>query len=417
MAHSTPQAPFFPEASAIPTSWLYEAFRRANEREHRAGPLIKLHVGEPAFGPPESVGRALAEAVLDGRTRYIDVQGLMELREAISEKLDTVNGIDAPADRLFVTPGSCQGLSALLRTLAEPGAEILMPQIHWPVHLQQALLAGLRPVFYGLDDTLAPDVDSVRAASGPNTRILLLNSPSNPTGALLSRERQTRLYELASERGWQIVSDEAYEDFVYASEHVSIASLERGLDPSRRLVNSVFTFSKGLAMTGYRLGYVAVARPQVCDAMRMVQESSIIAPSAPIQYAGISALHARESIAGNHAFVRENRDRMLPALTEAGLLPALPGGGWYAMADISSSGMTGEQFAAELLHKEGVAVVPGGGFSACPEFGADGTLRPLRPGGVADGLVRIAFCADRDQLAAGIERIVALVQRKQKEAR
>ncbi|NGO07866.1 pyridoxal phosphate-dependent aminotransferase [Streptomyces sp. HC44] len=415
MAQRTPHAPIFPEASAIPTSWLYESFRLANEREDQAGPLIKLHVGEPAFGPPESVGRALAEAVLDGRTRYIDVQGLLELREAISEKLATCNGIDAPPDRLFVTPGSCQGLVALLRTLAEPGAEILIPEIHWPVHLQQALLAGLRPVFYGLDDSLAPDVESVRAESGPNTRILLLNSPSNPTGALLTREAQTRLYELASERGWQIVSDEAYEDFAFAAEHMSIASLERGVAASQRLVNSVFTFSKGLAMTGYRLGYVAVARPKVCDAMRMVQESSIIAPSAPIQYAGLSALKAQESIAGNHAFVRANRDRVLPALTEAGLLPALPGGGWYAMVDISASGMTGEEFAAELLRSEDVAVVPGGGFSARPEFGADGTLRPLRPGGVAGGLVRIAFCADREQLALGVERIVALVEQKRKE--
>ncbi|WP_165985888.1 pyridoxal phosphate-dependent aminotransferase [Streptomyces sp. YIM 98790] len=408
------QPPVFPVASAIPPSWLYESFRLANERERQGPSLIKLHVGEPAFGPPESVGRSLAEAVLDGRTRYIDVHGLLELREALSEKLAAVNGIDAPADHLFVTPGSCQGLAALMRSLSEPGAEILVPAIHWPVHLQQALLGGLRPVFYGLDDSFAPDPESVRAVATGRTRILLLNSPANPTGALLTREVQLRLYELAARNGWQIISDEAYEDFAFESPHVSIAALERDLPPAQRLVNSVFTFSKGLAMTGYRLGYVAVARPQVCGAMRMVQESSIIAPSAPIQYAGLSALQAREALAGNHEFLRTNRDGVLPALREAGLLRDLPGGGWYAMVDVSSSGLTGEQFAAELMRTRDVVVVPGSGFSARPEFAADGTLRPLLPGGVAGGLVRIAFCVDRKQLAAGVEQIVALVEEKRK---
>lgn len=404
--------PVFPVASSIPTSWLYESFRLANERERRGPSLIKLNVGEPAFGPPESVGRTLAEAVLDGRTRYIDVQGLLQLREALSEKLESVNGIDAPPDRLFVTPGSCQGLVSLMRTLAEPGAEILLPEIHWPVHLQQALLAGLRPVFYGLDDALAPDPESIRAVSTANTRVLLLNSPSNPAGALLRPEVQATLYQLASERGWQIISDEAYEDFAFESPHVSIAALERDTEAARRRVSSVFTFSKGLAMTGYRLGYVAVARPDMCSAMRMVQESSIIAPSAPIQYAGLSALQSREALAGNHAYVRNNRDSVLPALVDAGLLPALPGGGWYAMVDVSASGLSGEEFAAELMETEDVAVVPGSGFSARPEFGADGTLRPLRPGGMASRLVRVAFCVDHDQLATGVERLVALVERK-----
>lgn len=408
------ETPIFPVASAIPASCLHESFRLANEREQRVPSLIKLNVGEPAFGPPESVGRSLAEAALDGRTRYIDVQGLLELREAISEKLDTVNNIDAPAEHLFVTQGSCQGLVALMRSLAEPGAEILIPDIHWPVHLQQALLAGLRPVFYGLDASFAPDPESIRAVSTVNTRILLLNSPANPTGALLGHDVQLQLYDLAAEQGWQIVSDEAYEDFAFESAHQSIGALERDRDASRRLVNSVFTFSKGPAMTGYRLGYVAVARPEVCAAMRMVQESSIIAPSTPIQYAGLNALQERKSLAEHHEYVRANRDSVLPTLVEAGLLSKLPGGGWYVMADVSSSGLSDEQFVAELMCAEDVAVVPGSGFSARPEFGLDGTLHPVLPGGITSQLVRVAFCVDHRQLAAGVERIVSLVEHKRR---
>ncbi len=407
--------PWFARASSIPSSWLYESFRIANEREREHPGLIKLHVGEPAFGPPESVAKEFAAAALDGRARYIDVQGLMELRERLAGKLAVVNGIDTEPSRLFVTPGSCQGLVALMRCLVEPGAEILLPEIHWPVHLQQALLAGFRPVFYRLDEHFAPDPESIRRVATPATRLLLLNTPSNPAGAVAGLPLQRALYDIADEHGWQIISDEAYEDFAFSGPHLSIAALERDRPARERLVNSVFTFSKGPAMTGYRLGYVAVSRPEIATTMRMVQESNIIAPSAPVQYAGIAALDASGDLAGNHDYVRGNRDAALSCLVDEGLLPALPGGGWYVMADISSTGMTGEEFTAELMIDHDVVVVPGSGFSARPEFGHDGAMQPLRPGGVASGLVRIAFCVDRDQLVTGVERLVGLVREKRQQ--
>lgn len=404
--------PCFAEASAIPASWLYESFRQANERQRERPDLIMLNVGEPAFGPSDTVGRELAAAALDGRTRYVDVQGLIGLRERLAAKLDTINDLDVHPDRIFVTPGSCQGLVALMRSLARPHAEILMPEIHWPVHLQQALLAGLRPVFYSLDENFAPDPESIREVASPQTRILLLNTPSNPAGAVVDDALQRKLYGIAVEGGWQVISDEAYEDFAFDSSHRSIGALERTRPIDERIVNSVFTFSKGLAMTGYRLGYVAVSRPAVGAAMRMVQEANIIAPSAPIQHAGIAALAARDALSANHRYVLGNRDIALPALVDAGLLRALPGGGWYVMADVSSTGLTGEEFADELLRRYDVAVVPGSGFSARPEFGLDGSLQPLRPGGAAAGLVRIAFCVDREQLVSGVQRILELVHEK-----
>ncbi|MFI0967506.1 pyridoxal phosphate-dependent aminotransferase [Streptomyces sp. NPDC021080] len=407
--------PWFARASAIPSSWLYESFRLANERERERPGLIKLHVGEPAFSPPDSVAKEFAAAAVDGRARYIDVQGLMELRERLVDKLDTVNHIDTEPSRLFVTPGSCQGLSALMRTLADSGAEILVPEIHWPVHLQQVLLAGFRPVFYKLDEHFAPDPESIRQMATPATRVLLLNTPSNPTGAVIGLPLQRTLYEIADEHGWQIISDEAYEDFAFFGPHLSIAALERDRPAPERIVNSVFTFSKGLAMTGYRLGYVAVSQPRIAAAMRPVQESCIIAPSAPVQYAGLAALDTSGALVGNHDFVRGNRDAALSPLVTEGLLPALPGGGWYAMADISSTGLTGEEFSAELMLHHDVVVVPGSGFSARPEFAPDGSMRPLKPGGVASGMVRIAFCVDRGQLATGVERLIGLVREKREQ--
>ena len=409
---TTKPVPCFTEVSAIPASWLDESFRQANERTKERPDLIMLNVGEPAFSPPDSVADELAAAALDGQTRYVDVQGLLKLREQLVAKLDAVNNIDAHPDRIFVTPGSCQGLAALMRSLAKPGAEILMPEIHWPVHLQQALLAELRPVFYRVDECFAPDPDSIQEMASPHTRILLLNTPSNPAGAVADQALLRRLYHLAASAGWQVISDEAYEDFTFESPHFSIGAIERGRPVKHRIVNSVFTFSKGHAMTGYRLGYVSVSRPAVGAAMRVVQESNIIAPSAPIQYAGLAALEAREILTTNRCYVLGNRDLALPPLVKEGLLRTLPGGGWYVMVDISSTGMIGEEFADELLARYDVAVVPGSGFSAQPAFNSDGTLLPLGRGRATEGLVRIAFCVDRERLVDGVQRIVEFVHEK-----
>ena len=132
-------------AESIPSSCLHRIFRAAERREAESGTdVVKLHVGDPYFNPSDDVADAFVDAVRRGDTKYTGVEGLGELREAVVDKLRTDNGVDSAVSRLLITPGSCQGLAALLQTLAEPGAEILIPEFHWPVHLQQALLAGLK---------------------------------------------------------------------------------------------------------------------------------------------------------------------------------------------------------------------------------------------------------------------------------
>ncbi|MEV4461249.1 pyridoxal phosphate-dependent aminotransferase, partial [Microbispora sp. NPDC049633] len=289
-------------AAAIPSSAIYGVFREVEAKERATGAQVhKLHVGEPFFRPPDEVADAFADALRRGDTRYASMEGLLELREALVAKLESDNGVDTAVSRIFVSPGSCQGLSALLLSLAEPGAEILLPELHWPVHVQQSLLAGFRPVFYPLDSGFRPHPDGIRAVAGPRTRVMLLNSPANPSGAVLDDELARTLLDLARQRGWQVVSDEAYEHYVYDGAHVSVASLERDVPLAERIVHSVYSFSKSAAMTGYRLGYVVAATEQAADALRLVQEASIIAPCTPVQHAGMAALRARAAIAGrNH---------------------------------------------------------------------------------------------------------------------
>ncbi|MEU6756826.1 pyridoxal phosphate-dependent aminotransferase [Streptomyces sp. NPDC046685] len=399
-------------AGSIPSSCLHRIFRAAEKREEETGvEVVKLHVGDPYFNPAENVADAFVDAVRRGDTKYTGVEGLPELRAAVVDKLRTDNGVDSAVSRLLISPGSCQGLAALLQSLAEPGAEILLPELHWPVHLQQALIAGFRPVLYPLGKDFRPDPEAIAAAATPRTRVLLINSPANPTGVVLDREELGALVDLARSRGWQVISDEAYEHFLYEREHISTASLERDLPVAERIVHSVFSFSKSFAMTGYRLGYVALANERAADVMKVAQEANIIGTSTPVQYAGIAALDSRAEAAEiNRKLVQHNRDVVLAPLVQAGLLRELPAGGWYAMLDVSRTGLDAETFATRLLESKGVAVVPGNGFAMRPDVDDQGRIRSHDYAPWAQHLVRIAFCVDPASLETGVRLLLEFVE-------
>lgn len=399
-------------ASTIPTSELDEAFvrverlRQASERE-----VLALHVGEPFFRPPSSVAEALSEAVLHREMSYTPVEGLPDLRAGLAAKVSAARGDTVDPNRVFVTPGSCQGLSALMQALASPGAEILMPDLYWPNHLQQVLLAGLRPRLYHVHDGMV-DIDRILAAATDKTRVILVNSPANPSGMVWSEGVLRDLVEIARTRGWQIVSDEAYEDFVYDGQHFSASSCEAGRPAQERVVTTVHTFSKSFAMTGYRVGYVVAATPEVARALRVVQEANLIAMSTPVQYAAIQALREDGFVAANRAALLEARDEVLPALVGAGLMPALPAGGWYAVMDVGRTGLSDAEFTRRLLDETGVAVVSGSGFARVPATDTHGRVTGMTPSPWAQTLVRLAFCVERGTLAEGVDRIVEFSARQ-----
>lgn len=397
-------------AGSIPPSCLLDIYLAAQAKEKTGVDVVKLHIGDPYFNPSDNVAEAFVDAVRRGDTKYTGVEGLPELRERLVEKLRLDNGVDSAVPRLLTSPGSCQGLIALLKSLAEPGAEILIPELHWPVHLRQSLLAGFRPVLYPLGADFRPDPEAIAAVATPRTRVLLINSPANPTGAVLDREEINALLALARARGWQVISDEAYEHFCYEREHISVASLERDVPVAERIVHSVFTFSKSFAMTGYRLGYVALANDRAAEVMKVVQEANIIGTSTPVQYAGIAALDTRaDAAATNLKLVQSNRDLTLPPLIQAGLLSELPAGGWYAMLDVSQTGLDAETFAMRLLDRTGVAVVAGNGFAMRPDVDDQGLIRSHDYAPWARHLIRVAFCVDPTWLETGLRRLMEFV--------
>ena len=407
----------------IPFSPIRTMFRLADEMERAGGgPVFKLHVGDPDFTPPKVVVEAACDAMRAGKTHYEQTAGLHELRVAYGEKVRTRNAIAATTEHIVTTPGSTQALFASMSLMVGAGEEMMLPEIYWPNYLQQTLMLGARPRFYPLGQGYQPDLEGTRRAVTDKTRAILINSPSNPTGAVFHERTLRALYDLARERDLWILSDEAYEDFVYGGDHVSPASFERDLPEEERRVFTLFTFSKSYAMTGLRLGVIVTPSTRVATMLRKCQEPLVASGNSPVQWAAVRALDhpERAGVQRMHEVYRHRRDLALSILKPAGMADYVPEGAFYIMADVSATGMSGDEYAVALLREERVAVAPGSGFALMPDYAADGTLRNEPTGSGAPEYasnpharqrVRIAFCVSDAELEEGLRRMARFTER------
>jgi aspartate aminotransferase len=414
---------FSRRSEQIPFSPIRTMFRLADEMERAGGgPVFRLHVGDPDFTPPPHVVEASCDALKKGKTHYAPSVGLEELRTALAEKARARNGLSAATEQVIVTPGSTQALYASMALMLGPGDEMLLPEIYWPNYIQQVLLIGARPRFYPFGRGFQPELDRIREQITPKTRAILINSPSNPTGAVFPDSTLRALYDLAVEHDLWILSDEAYEDYIFGGSHHSPGSFESDLPEEKRRVFTLYTFSKSYAMTGLRVGYIVAPSTRAGNMLRKVQEPLVASGGTPIQWGALAALGAGEDagIDRMRDTYRRRRDLTMSILGPAGLADYEPEGAFYIMADISSTGLTGDEFALRLLKEERVAVAPGSGFALVPEFGPDGTmLDEPTPSGAPEFAshpdaryrVRIAFCVSDEQLKEGLERMVRLVGR------
>lgn len=375
--------------SILPSS-LHQVHRIVEQR----GPgVVPLHIGEPHIGIPESVREAFVRAIREGHSYYCDAPGLIALREAISLHLQMTRQVSIDADRIFVTPGSCQAIAAVLLSLAFDGGSVLLPELHWPMHLQQILMAGMRPIFYRNTDPNLSLVEALEDAYQPGACGAIINSPSNPAGQVIDIDTMTAVYEWAQRRRISVISDEAYENFLYEGDSFALAKLDENSSEEARLVFSVHTFSKSFSLTGYRLGYVSAPNRERADLLRRVQEAMLVAPSTPVQFAGLAALRDSDHLRRHHAYVRSTRDEAVRLLQAAGLLWTIPRGGWYALVDFQSSGVSADRFTSTLLDEAGVAVAPGSAF-----------LPAHHP--LGDRLARVALCCERAETLRGLSLLV-----------
>jgi aspartate/methionine/tyrosine aminotransferase len=367
------------------------AIREVFDAANKLPDAIRLEIGEPSFVTPRFIIDAALEAAAAGYTGYTPNGGYLSLREELARKLERVNGYVVDAESVVVTPGAMNALFSIYLAVLEPGDEVLLPTPGFPNMDEMVRLLGGEPVFYRLDRAsgYVPAVEEIEALVTPRTRVMFVNTPGNPTGAVFPPAATRALVELAAERGIWFVSDEVYDEMILDDdlEHVSAATLVPGAP-----VISVYSFSKIYAMTGWRVGYCA-APPELAAVLRKLQEPEVSCPSAISQKAAEAALRGpRDEIDAMRLAYRERRDRAVETAAGLGLDVFRTQGTFYMLVDIAPSGLTSREFTLRLLEEFRVAVAPGEVFG---------------PGGSA--LVRISLGREPDEIVEGITRIARAI--------
>jgi len=368
---------------------------------------FRLDQGDVSFDAPDSVKTAMVRAITENKTHYLQTTGVPRLRELIAAKLRDKNRIpvDDP-EHVLVTNGGIHGLYLLCHALLEPGDEVLVPDPEWPPAAGNVLSARGVPVAVRLHESKGwrYDLDELASKITPKTRVLYLNSPSNPTGGVLGRADLERIAAIAREHGLWVISDEAYEDVVFDGEHVSIASLPGMYERTIPL----YTFSKSYAMTGLRLGYIAIKDPAIRDRAKKVLFYTASNIASIVQFGGIGALEGpQDSIDAFCTELRARRDLFYRGIREfAGdvFTGQPPAGAFYAFLRIDPSWTPGRGpgggsppsslswAMTEYLIKNGrIGCVPG------VDFGAQG-----------EGYVRFCFARDRKELTGALQSMKAL---------
>ncbi|MBS1824898.1 MAG: pyridoxal phosphate-dependent aminotransferase [Acidobacteria bacterium] len=355
--------------------------------------LISLMRGEPDFRTPAHIVEAAQKALRDGRTSYPDNRGEPRLREAVRLKLERDNGLRYdPASEILVTTGATFGIHAALTAVLNPGDEVLLPEPVYDAYYSPVLLAGgvVRAVPARIaGGRFVLDAEAIDAACGPRTRMLLLNTPWNPTGTVFSRAELERIADVVLRRGLVLVSDEIYEAITYEGhQHLSPATLSAEVRERTIVVNS---FSKTYAMTGWRAGYCA-APPAITQAMFLVLQQSSRGPATFVQDACTEALTAsQDCVAAMRDEYASRRTAVLRALDGvAGCRMLAPEGGFFAMADVRALGTPSNDVRRALMRDHGVVVAHGSAYG---------------PSG--EGTLRVSFATGGDTLQRGLERLRA----------
>jgi aspartate aminotransferase len=342
--------------------------------------------GEPDFDTPEYIKAAAVEALQAGFTKYTPSSGIPELRQAISEKLAADNELSYRASQIVVSSGAKQACYNAILATCQPDDEVVIPAPYWVSYPEMVKLAGAEPVIV---PTMERNSWKMRAedfenAMTPRTKMLILNSPCNPTGSVYTQEELQAIVDVAAEEDIYILSDEIYEKLVYDdAKHVSIASLSKEAYDLTLTVNG---FSKSYAMTGWRLGYLA-APEAVAKAVESIQSHSTSHPASFVQRAGLAALKGdQQPVADMREEFDMRRNYMFDRVSKIPNVTAIkPQGAFYVMVNISQLGLTSQNFADRLLSKANVAVVPG------VAFGDDRT-------------VRLSYATSIDVIKKGLDR-------------
>jgi aminotransferase len=328
--------------------------------------VISLGVGEPDFATPWHIREAAIYSLEKGYTMYTSNSGMPELRRELSRYLkDSYNLSYNPDTELLITVGVSEALDLATRAILDPGDEVIMPDPHYVSYDACVILAGGTPIMVPTSEENSFELSAadIEARVTSKTKAILIGYPSNPTGAVMSREKLLRLAELARRHQLLVISDEIYAQLVYGVKHTCFATLPE-MKESTILLGG---FSKAYAMTGWRIGYAAASK-EIIEAMTKIHQYTIMCAPTMAQVAAIEALKSGESsVLEMVEDYNRRRLMIIKGLNDIGLSCFEPRGAFYAFPSIKVTGMTSEEFAEKLLMEEKVAVVPGPAFGQCGE--------------------------------------------------
>jgi aminotransferase len=364
------------------------------ERAQTFPDIVRLEFGEPDFDTPQNIKDAAIHAIATGRTKYTSGSGIIELRKAISRKLESENQVSYdPKKEIVVSAGATAGINLALQATLDEGDEILVPNPGWATYVYAVKLVGAIPVLYDLrsESSYSFERETVERLVTPRTKAILINSPSNPMGSVFSQKDLQAVADFSKDHDLKVLSDEVYEKFIYQDSnnseirHTSIASLP---DMKYRSV-TINSFSKTYAMTGWRVGYVA-ANESVADAMAKINTAAASCISSISQSAALEALEGpQDSVGTMIEKYRERRDTTVRILNEIrGFHCNLPRGAFYAFPQIRETGLNSTDLSMKILEQAHVSTVPGSAF-----------------GSKGEGHIRIAYANSLSNIQLALERI------------
>lgn len=379
-----------PSLAHGPAESAHSGIREVANEAIRTPGAIRLDVGQPNFPTPRHVKDAGRRAIDENMTFYTHTQGLLSLRERLVAKLARVNGIKTTAESIACGPGGVGAIAAALAAMVEHGDEVLLPDPGWPNYRMMLPWLGARAVYYPCPPSshFQPDLDALESLIGPRAKVLIVNSPNNPTGAVYPTATIEAMIDVAQRHNLWLLSDECYDQIILDGSWTSPARLA----PDDPRIVTAFTFSKTYAMTGWRLGYVT-GPAELIDTATKVLESNSSCVSTISQVAAEAALDGpQDCVTEMVDAYRRRRDATVRLLRDAEIFIAAPSGAFYVMADISPSGLPARDFAFALLRKRGVSVAPGTAF-----------------GQVARDAVRISLASSDADLEEGVGRLAKFV--------
>ena len=380
---------FLARKTDIPSSATIQLLDRVKELKREGHEVISLSAGEPDFVTPEHIRTYAKRALDEGYTFYPDSAGLIELREAIAEKLQRENRVEADPKRgVVVTVGGKEAIYATMMATINSGDEVIVLDPSWVSYVPCILLAGGKPIYLPTDvskEGSGISIELLEKAITERTKMLVINTPNNPTGSVIRRDELEAIADLAKSKGFLVLSDELYEKIIFNStEHVSIASLP-GMEEYTVTVNG---FSKAYAMTGWRLGYLA-APPAIAERVITIHGHMVTGACTFAQRAIAQAMRDPLTEKKVREMVAEYSTRCDLVMGELGKITGVectkPRGTFYAFPDITHYGLRSAEFALKLLEDAKVAVVPGDSF-----------------GSRGEGYVRLSFATSRDNLTRAL---------------